>query len=209
VVFAGRHASERLLRDHFASTFQSRRAEDDPLQLLTSVALDRLAPELQRAGFVRGPRATATERWHLPDRATVAFTHVSGDEDDAGGTWVEYASLLTVHEEVEWEGRSFKVRLSSAPALLALGWDEYRRSGQSPLGSTELEDIVSLVAGRRELAREVRTAPQELRAFVAAEAHRFLAYDAAETVISRALPPIYRAPPMIARVIERFREIST
>jgi hypothetical protein len=71
-----------------------------------------------------------------------------------------------------------------------------------------LEDIVTLVAARPEIVRELAAAPPDLRSFVASETRRFLAYDGANHVMRSAIRGANRLPGLIAPVAERLRNIA-
>jgi hypothetical protein len=64
------------------------------------------------------------------------------------------------------------------------------------------------VAGRDELAREVGSAPPELRTFVSAETAKFLAYEGAGYVLQGAIPGARQLPGLVNRVLDRLRSIA-
>jgi hypothetical protein len=208
VVFTGRHVAEYLANDTLAIRSRGNDEDHEALRVLCSSSLDRVATDLQRLGLTRSTRTATSEQWLVDDRVSLEITHVAGDESDPGMIWLEYASLLTMAAKVGERGKRLTVRITGAPALLALDWATYRASGESPLDSAELEDIIVLAAGRAELAQEVSAAPTELKAFVAEETRRFLTYDGAEHVIHGALPGANRPAAMVIRVLERLRSIA-
>ena len=207
VVFTGRQVAQLLHTSPFASTPGSF-AADAVLRVLSTATLDRVAADVQRLGLARGQRTVAGDRWIVADGVTVEFIYIAGDDRDPGAIWMEYASLLTMAVEVGTTERPLIVRITGAPALLALDWATVRARNQSPLDSGELEDIVALVAGRDEVVREVAASPAELRHFVAAETRRFLGYDGAEHVMRNAIPGAARLPALVVRASERLRSIA-
>jgi hypothetical protein len=215
VVFTGRQVADYLITASLATAPKSTVVGDAPLRLLCSASLDRVAADLSRLGLTRKARTVASERWVIADGPTIDLIHVSSDanavEGDANGalsTWLEYATLLTMGVQVGPGPTRMAVRISGAPALLALDWAAYRSSKASPLDSLELADIITLVAGRTELAAELRAAPPELREFVRTMTHRFLEYDGADQVIQRALPSAFRGAAMVARIGDRLRAMT-
>ena len=82
----------------------------------------------------------------------------------------------------------------------------------TPSSLDDMPEYLTLVRGGRppsdELVHEMRTAPSELRMFVAAESRRFLAYNGAEHVILNAIPRACRFPAIVRRVVERLQSIA-
>ena len=208
VVFTGRHVADYLTTEWMERNTGSAFNYSASVHVLCSGSLDRIASEMQQLGLERGARTATTERFVVDARVTIEMEHVSGDENDPAAIWLEYASLLTMVAKLERPAAPLSVRITGAPALLALGWSVYGESGESPLDSAELEDIITLTAGRAELGRELTAAPPELRAFVGQETRRFLAYDGAEHVIHAALPSANRSAAMVGRVLERMRTFT-
>ena len=74
--------------------------------------------------------------------------------------------------------------------------------------SHDLEDIITVVAGRPEIGDEVRAAALDVRRYVANSTARFLTDPAATDVITGALPDAWQDPAMLRSVEERFRAIA-
>jgi hypothetical protein len=208
LVFSGRHVAGYLMNNAVGGASVSTFTRDDTVCVLSTASLDRVAADLQRLGLARGTRTAASEQWRVADRVTIDLMHVPGDEENRGAIWLEYAALLTMAIAIHDGDRQLNVRITGAPALLALDWSAYLASRENPHDSGELADIIALVAGRAELVRELGTSPPELRDFVAGEARRFLEYDGAEHVIHAALPNANRSAAMVQRVAERLRTIA-
>lgn len=68
------------------------------------------------------------------------------------------------------------IRLISAPAFLGTKFEAFSGRGRRDLlGSHDLEDIVSVIDGRPELADEIRAAPDQLRRYLASRCSDLLA----------------------------------
>jgi hypothetical protein len=65
------------------------------------------------------------------------------------------------------ETGSLTLRVISAPAFLATKLEAFASRGGGDLTHPDIEDIVYLIDGRKELVSEVESAVEELRAFVA------------------------------------------
>jgi hypothetical protein len=70
--------------------------------------------------------------------------------------------------------------------------------------SPDVQDIVTVVAGRPEILREIAASRQELREYLVAETRSFLASGLAEDVIAGALPDARMIEGLVRRVLERF-----
>ena len=208
VVFTGRQVAPLLQTSQVLPLARATFAADAVVRVLSSGSLDRLPGELQRLGFTRGARSSVSDRWILNEGVTLEFTHVAGDASDPATVWLEYASLLTMAVDVGTAETPLTARITGAPALVALDWATYAASGESPLDSGEIEDIISFVATRAEIVHEIGKAPPELRSFVAAETRRFLAWDGAEHVMRSAIPGADRLPALASRVAERLEKIA-
>lgn len=101
------------------------------------------------------------------------------------------------------------IRISPAPVFLATKWDAFNdRSGRDWYGSHDLEDIVTVVAGRPELLDELRAAESDVRQFVAEQTGVLLEAGVAEDVVAGALPDARLMPNLVTRVIERLEAIG-
>ncbi len=202
VVFAGRAAAELLASE---PVFRARFPEDASVTLLTSFALERMAGEMQTLGAERVRRDGHTDVWRLPGGATADLTHVETGAD-TGSPWHEYALLLTRDVEV---APSCSVRVSGGPATAALLFDRHEGERLGTMSdSLALEDLILLVAGRPELAAEVRAAPAELRAYVAARSTALVRSGSAQGLVEHAAPDAAASPAMVDDIVQRLRRLS-
>ena len=106
--------------------------------------------------------------------------------------------------------RSLDVHVASAAAFLAMKWGAFASRGAAdPMSSHDLEDIVSVVAGRDVVIEDVRAAPEDVRQFITAQTNAFLATASAADVLEGNLPDARRVPGLAKAVIERFRQLAT
>jgi predicted nucleotidyltransferase len=119
-----------------------------------------------------------------------------------------YGSALDTATEYRLE-RRLTIRVATAPAFLATKWAAFASRGKDDLlGSRDLEDVITLVAGRGELVAEVVTAPADLRQYVAASTREFLADVFAEHAVEGALPDARILPGLVEQVTARLRRIA-
>jgi predicted nucleotidyltransferase len=136
----------------------------------------KIGEELRRRGFVEDdePKAPVC-RWVL--RGTgIKVDFMPTDPTFMGmqGHWFEEAFQGSTYLEVSGE----KVRLVSAPCFLATKLEAFRdRGNDNYLESHDLEDIISVINGRAELAAELERASPAVRDYVRAELSRLLATD--------------------------------
>lgn len=203
IVFTGRQVAPLLATAPVAP--RPSFASDTVLRALSTASLDRIATDLRKLGLRSVGRSAISETWWASSALTLEVACVSGDESDPRMIWLEYASLLTMAADA---GNGLQARITGAPALLALDWSAFAASGESPLDSGEVEDIVFLVSSRPELVREVGAAPPELRTFVAAQTRVFLQYGDATHVVRAAVPGADRLPALATMTAERLEALA-
>jgi hypothetical protein len=101
------------------------------------------------------------------------------------------------------------IRILSAPAFLATKWEAFEdRGGSDDYGSSDIEDIVTVVAGRPEVVGEIREAEGRVRGYIATQTSAFLGGGATPEVIAGTLPDARLMPGLVRSVEERLFEIA-
>lgn len=101
------------------------------------------------------------------------------------------------------------IRVPSAPAYVATKWAAFDdRGGRVYYGDADVEDIVTVVAGRADVIREAAVAPDALRVWLAGRTAEFLRADGSADVIAGALPDVWTVPAAVATVRGRFEELA-
>ncbi len=75
--------------------------------------------------------------------------------------------------------------------------------------SHDLEDLVTVIAGRAEIVGDVQTAPPEVREFIRTETAAFLDAPWAAGILEGNLPDARRVPGLVDGVTRRFRELAS
>lgn len=157
------------------------------IEVTTRDELRRLEKTLLDRGF----RQDRTEgapicRW-LVDGVPVDIMPTAGDLLGFGNRWYEPGIRGCARIEVE---PGLTIRILTAPYFLATKLEAFRGRGAGDVrASHDLEDVVALVDGRPELAREVEASSPELRQFLADECTALLADpDFADAVRGHLLP---------------------
>jgi predicted nucleotidyltransferase len=105
--------------------------------------------------------------------------------------------------------RTLTIRIASPPAFVATKWEAFQDRGEGTwYGSSDVEDIVKVVAGREELLEELRRADGELRGYVVRSTASMFEADVVEDVIAAALPESNTVSGLLARVAGRFENIA-
>lgn len=103
-------------------------------------------------------------RWRTRDGDVLDVMPTSSEVLGFSNRWYDPGTTRTVRNELE---DGLTVRLLAPPYYLASKIEAYRNRGRSdPFGSPDFEDIVVLLASRREIVREVETAGDPVRSWL-------------------------------------------
>lgn len=205
VVLAGPPLVELLVNDPAVRVPPLTFAADAVLQLLSTSMIDRLGSDLQKLGMTRVGRSANGDRWRISDDVSFDLIQVRADDGDGDQVWLEYATLLTLPLAVD---QRLSVRITGAPAMLAIECAAFARIGTSLLESEEFERIVQLIAGRMEIEQECAAAPPELRAVIGSSLSRAARDDSVHLAIQRVLPDAVLLPSLVKRVQARILRIA-
>jgi hypothetical protein len=205
VVLAGPPVVDLLMTDQTVRVPELTFAADSSLRLLSTSMVDRLGGDLQKLGLSRIGRAANADRWRVSDDVTIDLVQVRADDGDSEQVWLEYATLLTLPFTVD---KGLVVRITGAPAMLALEFASFVRSGARVADSEELERAVLLIAGRTEIERECAAAPPELRSIITSSLARLARDDTLQILIQRALPDAAMLPALVRRVRARILRMA-
>jgi len=81
------------------------------------------------------------------------------------------------------------------------------RGRRDPMASHDLEDLVSVIDGRREIVTDLAAAPRDLRAYVADRLTHFLARGDAEVLVAAQLMPDSDSQDRLPFVVDRIRSL--
>lgn len=142
---------------------------------------ESLREELIAVGLKEDTRPEAPIcRWTLDDMI-IDIMPTRGDILGFSGTWYQ-AAFDSARPHLLPNGTS--IRLVTPTCFLATKLAAYRDRGfRDPLSSHDLEDVISVIDGRREIAADVAAAPADVRAYVAGQLEDLLSRrDAAEII---------------------------
>jgi hypothetical protein len=207
LVFVGGQVVELLVTDPAAVRTRPTDAVDVVVPATSRAAYHRLQLHLRELGFSPDSRAGAPI-CRLRTTDDLVLDVLPLDEEILGFTnrWypltIETALPVSLAPDVV-------IRAADAPAFLATKWEAFRGRGiADPLTSHDLEDVITLVAGRPSVVAEVAAAAPEARTFVGEATRDFLAGPWAEEIGAGSLPDARRLPGFTDVVLARLRALA-
>ncbi|MBI5514937.1 MAG: hypothetical protein HY909_14270 [Deltaproteobacteria bacterium] len=188
LMFVGGSVTWLLLTDPVARQQAPRPTTDVDavVDVTTKAQYDALAPTLRALGFTEDDRPGAPLcRWRAGEMV-LDLLPTSEDVLRFSNRWYSAAMLRCEQHELPGLGA---IRVARATDLLAMKLEAFHDRGQDDLyGSKDLEDVITLIDGRRELADELRSADPTLRTYIETELGRLLANPAFQEALSGFLP---------------------
>ncbi len=170
--------------------------------------MTRAVPSRNRERLLRTARRLAPPVCRMRTVDDLILDVMPLDEQVLGFTnrWYDLA-LRTAHPIVL--GSDCTIAGIAAPVFLATKWEAFGARGvDDPITSHDLEDIITLVAGRVELLKEVAAMDGAARRFIAEATKGFLGTGGADDVVSGCLPDAPLIPGYVDLVMERLRSLS-
>ena len=206
VVFLGGAATSLLITDsalpHIRTTFDV----DVIVEVLSRMDYYRLEDALRERGFTqRIDSDHPVCRWSFQE---VIVDIMPTDEKILGFANRWYAQAIRKAQAVSID-KDLDIRLVTAPFFLATKIEAFAgRGGGDFLSSHDIEDIISIINGRKEIIGEVAGSSPELQAFLSETFQTFLANESfLESVPGHLLPdPANQARYGI--VLERIKQIA-
>ncbi len=187
MVFLGGAATSLLVTDpalpHIRTTFDV----DVIVEVLSRMDYYRLEDALRERGFIqRIDSDHPVCRWSFQE---VIVDIMPTDEKILGFSNRWYPEAIRNAEVVSID-EDLKIRLVAAPFFLATKIEAFAgRGGGDFLSSHDIEDMISIINGRKQLVDEVEQSPPDLRNFLSETFQSFLADDAfLESVPGHLLP---------------------
>ncbi len=168
-------------------------------------AYSALEEQLRQAGFDHDMREGAPKcRWIFGD-TIVDIMPAGGDYLGLNTAWfkeaVDTAKTIQVGNAT--------LRIVEPAAFLATKLEAFNdRGGGDYLASHDLEDVITVVDGRRHIVEDVQLAPRELRDFVVTEFARLLAVSRFRDAIAAHLPPDEASQQRTPIVLSRLQAIA-
>lgn len=203
LVFVGGCATGLLLTNPAATGVRPTEDVDAIIEVATLASYHALHPLLAERGF----RQTMEEntppfRWFW-NRLQLDLVPVDEHVLGFANRWYRPGFAAAVVTEL---APGLVLRHLNAPYFLATKFEAYNdRGGHDVYLSHDLEDIVTVIDGRAELADELQRAERPLRAHVTEQAQALLAHPE----LLNALPGIVAQPIRASVVLERLQRIAS
>ncbi|MDO9631615.1 MAG: hypothetical protein Q7I92_06945 [Humidesulfovibrio sp.] len=169
VVFVGGAATGLLLTDPAAPDVRPTLDVDVVVEVASRTGYYRFEDRLREHGFLEAPEEEVICRWKHRT-AKIILDVMPTDESILGFTNPWYLPAMRHAQSLEVEGVS--LRVISAPFFLGTKVVAFNSPGRKGSGdfmaSHDMEDLLTVLDGRPEVVDEVRQAPEDLRAFLAA-----------------------------------------
>lgn len=206
VVFLGGSATGLLITDPAAPDVRMTQDVDVIVEAATWIEYHRLEQELLGKGFTYDTSEGAPVcRW-LIDGVIVDVMPVSEEILGFSNLWYGHALQNSVTREV---APDLSIRLVTAPCFLATKIEAFRGRGNGDyLASHDLEDMITLIDGRKELLDEIITAPADLRKFLSDTFHDYLATPAFVESISGHLLPDKASQGRLPLIVDHMTQIA-
>lgn len=165
VVFVGGATAELLLSDPAAEGVRATKDVDAIVDVDGLPQFQRIEKDLAARGFRRDVESGIVCRWIHADSG-VLFDLMPVDPTVLGFSNAWYAEAVRTAERVSLD-EDIEIRLVAAPAFVATKLAAFAGRGNGDvLASHDIEDVLNIVDGRSELARELANASPALRAAV-------------------------------------------
>ena len=206
VVFLGGSATGLLISDSAILDVRMTQDVDVIVEAATWLEYNRLEKELLHRGFTQDTSEGAPIcRW-LIDGHMIDFMPISAEILGFSNIW--YASALQYSETIE-VSPGLTIRLVTAPYFVATKIEAFRGRGNNDFrASHDLEDIITLIDGRKELLAEIRSTPADLRQFLADSFRGFLSTPEFIESISGHLLPDKASQGRLHLIMQRITQIT-
>ena len=208
LVFVGGQVAELLVTDPAAVRVRPTDDVDVVVPVTTRTAYHALQLRLMTLGFTPDYRDGAPVcRMRTADDLLLDVMPLDEAILGFSNRWYAYALSSATTWTLE---PTLDLRVASAAAFLAMKWEAFgARGAADPMSSHDLEDVITVVAGRSEIIEDVGAAPDDVRQVIRAQTHAFLATPWAAGVLEGNLPDARRVPGLARAVLERFTQLAT
>jgi len=210
VVFVGGQVAELLVTSPAAIRVRPTKDVDVVVRTSTRTSYRAMEEALRGRGFTNDTSEGAPLcRWKTSSGLLVDVMPDTPETLGFSNRWyslaIQESILCRVTEELE-------IRIPPAPVFLGTKWEAFISPDRAGAGdhymSHDLEDIITVVAGRPEITEEVTQARLDLREYLALKADEFIGHPDAAGAIEGALPDALLIPGLIDQVFDRFRAMT-
>jgi predicted nucleotidyltransferase len=206
MVFLGGAATALLVTDTAVPDVRVTTDVDVIVEIASRVEYYRLAESLRSRGFKEDHDEGAPLcRWRIEG---IAVDVMPTDTEILGfsNQWYSQALQFATVTEI---AAGMTIRVVTGPFFLATKIDAFYSRGKGDfMASHDMEDIVTLLDGRSEIADEVRAAPDEVKAFLSKAFRDFLLKRDFLDSLPGYLLPDFASQRRIPLLMERIRAVA-
>lgn len=206
LVFVGGSTTALLITDKAAAEVRPTYDVDAIAEISSYAAYADFSERLRRCGFVEDTSEGAPIcRWR--QKKTILDV-MPLDEKILGfsNRWYKPAMDSAVVHELEPD---LRIRAVNAVYFCATKSEAFAGRGKHDYQSShDLEDLVAVVDGRPELAEEIHSGPEDVRAFVAAEIRKLLATREFLDALPGYLLPDHASQARVSILLDRLKKIA-
>ncbi|HHJ36228.1 MAG TPA: hypothetical protein ENJ87_10730 [Gammaproteobacteria bacterium] len=206
MVFIGGCATGLLITDAAAPPIRATKDVDAIVQVTTKSGYYKLSERLRQKGFTEDVSEDAPLcRW-ITDNLTLDIMPTEADILGFGNQW--YTAAMDNAEAISLSDK-VSIRMVSAPYFLITKLEAFDGRGNGDyLLSHDIEDIISVVDGRPELAEEVRLSESALVDVLAIRFHMLLGDQAFVDAVSGHMPTDDINQSRVERILSTIKGIS-
>lgn len=206
VVFLGGAATALLITDTAIPDVRITNDVDVIVEIASRGEYYRLAESLRDLGFAEDFSEDAPLcRWRIDG---IAVDVMPTDEEILGfsNQWYPQALRTATTREI---ADNMAIRVVTGPYFLATKIEAFYSRGKGDfMVSHDMEDIITLLDGRPELAEDVMTAPEEVRIFLARTFNSFIQNRDFLDALPGHLLPDYASQQRIPLLMKKIRQIA-
>ena len=208
VVFVGGQVAELVITDPAAVRIRPTTDVDAVIDVTTRARLAALEERMRALGF-RNDMAPGAPicRWNSPDGHVLDLMPADAKILGFSNRWYAHALARPLEYEL-LEG--LRIRIPTAPVFVATKLEAFRgRGDEDLLRSHDLEDVISVVAGRPELTGELEAEPSDLRQWLRDSVAELLDHKDFSYAVQGALPDASTMLEYLAAVRRRFELLAS
>jgi predicted nucleotidyltransferase len=207
LVFVGGQVAELLVTDPAAVRVRPTVDVDVVVAAVTRFDYGMLEEAVRRLGFSNDTRDEAPIcRWLSPDGHVLDLMPV--DPTVLGFTNRWYATAVADPMDFDLAA-DLRIRIPTAPAFLATKLEAYRNRGNGDLlGSPDLEDVITVIAGRPAVVAEIREVAAELQTWLQEAVRELMDEPDFDYALQGALPDATNVPGYAEDVRARFEAMA-
>ncbi len=202
LVFVGGCAAGLLVTDPAIAGLRPTYDVDAIVEAATLARFHAVEKQLPAHGFGRDMHSEVICRWkHAASGITFDLMPTSPTVLGFANRWYPEAVRTALDFALS---DTLRIRLISAPAFVATKLEAFATRGKHDVFSHDLEDILTVVDGRAELAQELQLASGELQTAVRSQIATLLP----RPDFANAVPGLISDPQRAPTVLQRLREIA-